>query len=70
MPSLLLTLFVGFLGVVSLAFGFLYGQDFPKYRDLDWFDVLKEELPLRAFFWAVGAAFLAWGGYFQFSHFA
>lgn len=70
MPSLLLTFFVGLLGLTAIAFGFLYGQDFPKNKPLKWYEVLKTDLPVRIIFWVVGLGMLAWGGYFQFSHFS
>jgi hypothetical protein len=70
MPSLLLTFFVGLLGLTAIAFGFLYGQDFSKNKPLKWYEVLKTDLTVRIIFWVVGLALLAWGGYFQFSHFS
>ena len=70
MHSLLLTLFVGLVGLASVAFGFLYGQDMPKNAHLKWHEVVRSDLAVRLAFWLVGAALLAWGGYFQFSHFA
>lgn len=70
MPSLLLTFLVGFLGVVAIAFGFLYNQDADKYKGMKWYQVLGQDLPVRIVFWVVGVLFLAWGGFFQFSHIA
>ena len=67
MPNLLLTFFVGFVGLASLAFGFLYNQDHAKHDHLKWYQVLQHDLPVRILFWAVGLAFLAWGGIFQFA---
>ena len=63
MHSLVLTFLTGLIGLVSVAFGFLYLQD--KSTE-PWYEVLKEDLPVRVVFWTVGLCFLAWGGYFQF----
>jgi len=70
MPSLLLTFFVGLVGLASLAFGFLYGQDFGKHAHQKWYEVLKHDLQVRIAFWVIGLALIAWTGYFQFSHLA
>lgn len=70
MPSLLLTFFVGLLGLAAVAFGFLYNQDAPKNKGMKWYEVLKGDLTVRIVFWVVGLGLLAWGGYFQFSHFS
>lgn len=70
MQSLLLTFFVGLVGLTSLVFGFLYGQDMGKYAHMKWYDILKEDLQVRIAFWLVGLGLLAWAGYFQFTHFA
>jgi len=69
MPSLLLTFFVGLIGLTSVVFGFVYGQDMGKYSKLKWYEVITKELQVRIVFWVVGVALLAWAGYFQFSHF-
>lgn len=66
MPNLLLTFFIGLVGITAIAFGFLYNQDHNKNDHMKWYDVLKTDLPVRVLFWTVGLAFLAWGGYFQF----
>ena len=70
MQRLLLTLFAGLLGLASIAYGFLHGQDLKKHSDKKWYDVLKEDLALRIVFWVAGLGLLGWAGYFQFSHFA
>lgn len=66
MHSLLMTFVFGLIGLAAIAFGFLYGQD-GKYPGMAWYNVLKEDLPTRIAAWVVGAGFLAWAGYFQFS---
>lgn len=64
MHSLVVTFMVGLVGLVSIAFGFLYKQD--KYPGLTWYQVLKNDLAVRILFWVVGVLFVGYGGLFQF----
>lgn len=66
MHSLLMTFLFGLIGLISIAFGFLYGQD-GKYPGMAWYDVLKQDLPMRIAAWVVGLGFLIWSGYIQFT---
>ncbi len=66
MHSLLVTFFLGLIGVAAIVFGFLYKQD-GAYPGMAWYDVLKQDLAIRITFWVIGVLFLGWAGFFQFT---
>lgn len=65
--SVVKTFAFGLLGLLFIAFGFLYDQD--HHPDQKWYQVLKSDLGVRGIFWVVGLALLSYAGYFQYSHF-
>lgn len=65
MHNLLITFFLGLIGLAAIVFGFLYKQD-GAYPGMAWYDVLTRDLPIRITFWVVGVLLLIWAGYFQF----
>lgn len=65
MHSLLITFTSGIVGLISIAFGFLYKQDqYPS--SVKWYQVLGKDLGVRITFWVIGLAFLAYSGFIQF----